>query len=405
MSEEVKQEGEFKVKKTKPKQLVDNPEVVKVEIKGTGVEPTQEQEVTKVVIKEEDAVQDTSTEESVLRTDESSEEAGKETEVGLQEVGQELQEPTEQEQQESPLQEITDETVDQDKKDIKVEPTQAEPQAQPKEELPENVDKLVKFMKETGGTVQDYVRLNTDYSNVDQATLIREYYKQTKPHLDAEDISLLMEDFSYDNELDDERDIRKKKLAYKEEVAKAKNFLEGLKSKYYDEIKLRPGVNQEQQKAVDFFDRYNQEQEAVKQKHERFKNNTSNLFNSEFKGFDFKVGEKKFRYGVKNPSELANEQGDIGNFIKTFLNKDGEVSDHAGYHKALYAARNADTLASHFYEQGKVDAVKDQVAKSKNISTEPRKTPTGDVFVGGLKVKAISGADSSKLRVKTKRFN
>ena len=405
MSEEVKQEGEFKVKKTKPKQLVDTPEVVKVEIKGTEVETPQEEEVTKVVIKEEDAVQDTSTEESVLRTDESSEEAGQKTKVGLQEVGQELQESTEEEQQESPLQEVTDEPVEQAKEDIKVEPTQPEPQAQPQEELPENVDKLVKFMKETGGTVQDYVRLNTDYSSIDQATLIREYYKQTKPHLDTEDISLLMEDFSYDEELDDERDIRKKKLAYKEEVAKAKNFLEGLKDKYYDEIKLRPGVTQEQQKAVDFFDRYNQEQEAVKQKHERFKTNTSNLFNSEFKGFDFKVGEKKFRYGVKNPSELVSEQGDIGNFIKTFLNKDGEVSDHAGYHKALYAARNADTLASHFYEQGKADAVKDQVAKSKNISTEPRKTVTGDVFVGGLKVKAISGADSSKLRVKTKRFN
>jgi|TARA_Y100000033_G_scaffold26259_1_gene24958 hypothetical protein len=405
MSEEVKQEGEFKVKKTKPKQLVDNPEVVKVEIKGTEVETPQQEEVTKVVIKEEDAVQDTSTEESVLRTDESSEEAGQETEVGLQEVGQELQEPAEQEQQESPLQEVTDEPVEQAKEDIKVEPTQPEPQAQPQEELPENVDKLIKFMKETGGTVQDYVRLNTDYSNVDQATLIREYYKQTKPHLDAEDISLLMEDFSYDEELDDEKDIRKKKIAYKEEVAKAKNFLEGLKDKYYDEIKLRPGVTQEQQKAVDFFNRYNQEQEAVKQRHERFKANTSNLFNSEFKGFDFKVGDKKFRYGIKNPSELVNEQGDISNFIKTFLNKDGEVSDHAGYHKALYAARNADTLASHFYEQGKADAVKDQIAKSKNISTEPRKTATGDVFVGGLKVRAISGADSSKLKVKTKRFN
>ena len=405
MSEEVKQEGEFKVKKTKPKQLVDTPEVVKVEIKGTEVETPREEEVTKVVIKEEDAVQDTSTEESVLRADGSSEEAGQETKVGLQEVGQELQEPVEKEQQESPLQEITDESVEQAKEDIKAEPTQPEPQAQPQEELPENVDKLVKFMKETGGTVQDYVRLNTDYSNIDKSTLIREYYKQTKPHLDAEDISLLMEDFSYDEELDDERDIRKKKLAYKEEVAKAKNFLEGLKDKYYDEIKLKPGVNQEQQEAVDFFNRYNQEQEAVKQKHERFKTNTSNLFNIEFKGFDFKVGDKKFRYGVKNPSELANEQGDIGNFIKTFLNKDGEVSNHAGYHKALYAARNADTLASHFYEQGKADAVKDQVAKSKNISTEPRKTVTGDVFVGGLKVKAISGADSSKLRVKTKRFN
>jgi hypothetical protein len=260
-------------------------------------------------------------------------------------------------------------------------------------------------MEETGGTIEDYVRLNADYTNVDSTSLIREYYKQTKPHLDSEDVSLLLEDFDYDEDIDEPKDIRKKKIAFKEEVAKAKNFLEGLKSKYYDEIKLRPGVTQDQQKATDFFNRYNEEQEAVQVRHKDFISRTKNLLNNDFEGFDFKVSDKKFRYGIKNPTQVAEAQSDITNFIKTFLNDKNEITDAKGYHKALYAARNADTIAQHFYEQGKADAVKDIMAKSKNISTEPRQTASGDVFVNGLKVKSVSGLDSSKLKIKTKKFN
>jgi hypothetical protein len=255
-------------------------------------------------------------------------------------------------------------------------------------------------MEETGGTVADYVRLNADYSSVDNNTLVREYYKQTRPHLDHEDVSLLLEDFDYDEELDEDKDIRKKKIAFKEEVGKAKSFLEGLKGKYYDEIKLRPGVTQEQQKAVDFFNRYSEEQQTVKQKQEHFSVTTNELFSNDFKGFDFSVGDKKFRYGVKNPENVAKAQMDIADFVKTFLDESGNISDVKGYHKALYAARNSDTLAQHFYEQGKADAVKDVMAKSKNISTGPRQSAQGEVFVNGLKVKAISGVDSSKLKVK-----
>jgi hypothetical protein len=272
--------------------------------------------------------------------------------------------------------------------------------------LPENVDKLISFMQETGGTIEDYARLNADYSNVSGEALLKEYYKQAKPHLDSEEIQFIIEDsFSYDEELDEEREIRKKKLAYKEEVAKAKSYLDSLKDKYYAEIKLRPGVNQEQQKAMDFFNRYNEEQAASKANHEKFLNQTKEILNDDFKGFDFKVGESRFRYGIKDPLKVAETQGDISNFIKTFLNEKGEIADAKGYHKALYAARNADTIANHFYEQGKTDAIKDQIAKSKNISTEPRKTQDGNVFVNGFKVKAISGQDSSKLRIKTRKFN
>ena len=274
----------------------------------------------------------------------------------------------------------------------------------PKLDLPENVEKLISFMKETGGTLEDYTRLNADYSNVDNDVLLKEYYKKAKPHLNEEEINFIIEDnFSFDEEIDEDREIRKKKLAFKEEIAKANNYLEDLKSKYYDEIKLRPGVTQDQQKAMDFFNRYNENQQVAKKQHEDFKTKTKDYFSNEFKGFDFEVGEKKFRYGIKNPSEVAESQSDIRKFTEKFLDNKGNVTDEQGYHKAMYAARNADTIAHHFYEQGKADAVKDVIAKSKNISSSPRENPTTDLYISGLKVKAVNGLDSSKLKIKTRK--
>ena len=377
MSEQtVKQEGEFKIKRKTPKKLA-TPEnnVTKVSMKEPLI--NTEPEVTKVVIKEDDAPA---------------------IEKPLAEVVEDN----------SPIQLI--EEIEEDVKE-EVKEVEAEYKEAIRDEkvigksLPENIEKLVSFMEETGGNISDYVRLNADYSNVDNETLLKEYYKQTKPYLEGEDISLMLEDFSYDEDIDEQRDIRKKKLAFKEEVAKARSFLEETKSKYYDEIKLRPGVTQDQQKATDFFNRYNEEQKAGKAKHSEFLKRTNELLTDDFKGFDFNVGESKFRYSVKNPQKVAEAQSNISDFIGTFLNDKGEVKDTKGYHKALYAARNADTIAQHFYEQGKADAVRDVMVKSKNISTEPRKTSGGDVFINGLKVKAISGADSSKLKVKTRRFN
>jgi len=399
-----KQEGEFSLKgkkKTKPKNLGKANEVTKVEL-PKDIEKSQGEvipEVTKIEIKTEDnATKEPSADEvSVQSISEDSETV---SEGNIEET---IAEPTG--EGESPISLVQDDEEEQVKTGESPVTTEVEQAVKDQRVLPENIEKLVSFMEETGGGVEDYVRLNADYTNVDSNTLIREYYKQTKPHLDSEDVSLLLEDFDYDEDIDEPKDIRKKKIAFKEEVAKAKDFLEGLKSKYYDEIKLRPGVTQDQKKAMDFFNRYNEEQEQAKQRHESFINRTSNLLNDNFKGFDFKVGESKFRYGVKNPSQVADVQSDISNFIKTFLDDKGEVTDVQGYHKALYAARNADTIAQHFYEQGKADAVKDVMAKSKNISTEPRKTTSGDVFIGGLKVKSVSGLDSSKLKIKTKKFN
>tara|TARA_R110000787_G_scaffold110479_4_gene219167 strand:- start:989 stop:2161 length:1173 start_codon:yes stop_codon:yes gene_type:complete len=277
----------------------------------------------------------------------------------------------------------------------------------PKVVLPDNIEKLVTFMKDTGGTIEDYTRLNADYSKVDENTLLKEYYKKAKPHLDNEEVDFIMEEnFSFDSDIDEERDVKRKKLAKKEEIAKAKDFLEDLKGKYYDEIKLRPGVNQEQKRAMDFFNRYNKDQELATQKHEQFKDATNQVFNDEFKGFDFEVGEKKFRYGVKDPSVIAENQSNINNFVEKFLDSEGNVKDTKGYHKAMYAAQNVDRIVSHFYEQGKTDGIKNVMESSKNPMLDgPRQTAGEGVFIDGLKVRAIDGVDSSKLKIKKSKFN
>ena len=269
--------------------------------------------------------------------------------------------------------------------------------------LPENITKLVSFMQETGGTMQDYLRLNTNYDDIDRDVLVKEYYKNTKSHLSAEEIDFMIDDnFAFDEDIDEERDIRRKKLAYKEEVAKARKFLNDTKDKYYDEIKLNsPKLSGNQQEASDFFNRYKEDQERNVANHEKFKTSTNQLLNNEFEGFDFNLGEKKFRYGIQNPSQIAEKQSDISNFIGKFLGKDGTIEDTAGYHKALYAGANADKIANHFYEQGKADAIRDVVNKSNNTSSSARKAaPIDGARFGAYKVKSVSGADSTKLKIK-----
>ena len=394
MSETTKQEGEFSLKgKLQQKEETSEATEAKEPIKVKFESKPEVAEVTKVVIKkeEENAVQEQATDEAVLQDENSK--------VELQEVaeGNEgLKEITEEEKEEvitigeQPIEKNTapKETVE----------------VADKVKLPENIEKLVEFMNETGGTIEDYSRLNADYSNVNSDALLKEYYKQTKSHLESDEINFLLEDaFDFDEDIDEERDIRKKKLAKKEEIAKAKKFLTGLKDKYYSEIKLRPGVTKEQTEATEFFNRYNEGQKAANVQHDQFITDTKKMFSQDFKGFDIKVGEKSFRYGVQNAEKVAENQSNINNLIGKFLNDKGDVVDTKGYHKAIYAAENVDTIAKHFYEQGKADAIKDVTAKSKNINTGVRQTAPSDINVGGIRVKAISGVDSSKLRIK-KRF-
>ena len=323
-----------------------------------------------------------------------------------EEVVEEVREPVQDE--ESVLQEITEEEVQEQVEDLQEDVHEALAEQQNSGiELPDNIQKVVEFMNDTGGSLEDYVKLNTDYASLNETQLLREYYETTRPHLDSEEISFLMEDnFSYDEELDEDRDVRRKKLAHKEELAKAKNHLEGLKTKYYDEVKAGSKLNPEQQKAVEFFNRYTKENEqatkVAEQQVSTFKNKTEKLFSNDFKGFDFNVGEKKFRFKVNNVDQVKDTQSDINNLVKKFLNDKNEMNDAAGYHKSLFTAMNPDAIANHFYEQGKADAMKSSVEKAKNIDMSPRGTHEKVSMPGGFTVKSIKSSSSPKFGIKRK---
>ena len=240
------------------------------------------------------------------------------------------------------LQEVTDEPEQAAVQiEQKQEVTEEKITPQPEVKLPENIESLVKFMEETGGTIEEYVRLNADYSDVDNNTLLKEYYKSTKS-----------------------------------------------------------------QDAINFYNEYNQKQSAtseVQQKqYKQFEQSTNNVFNENFKGFDFKVGDKKYRYNVKDAAATKDYQSDISNFVREFLDENDMMKDAAGYHKALYAGRNIDKIVSHFYEQGKADAIKNTAIKSKNIDMDPR-TVKPVVNASGMKVKVLGGEDSSRLKFKIRK--
>lgn len=333
-------------------------------------------------------------------------------------VAQSLEQPEEQpvseevvqEESQSILQEITNEEVEEKVEEVQEQVEQAIAAQEPGVDLPENIQKVVDFINDTGGSLKDYVNLNTDYSSLNEDQLLREYYENTKPHLDSEEIGFVMEDkFYFDEDMDEERDIRRKKLARKEELAKAKNHLEGLKDKYYEEIKAGSRLSPEQKKAVDFFDRYNQDSEKLTVDREKqtsiFNDKTEKLFSNEFKGFDFEVGEKKFRYKVNDVEGVKSKQGDISNFVKKFLNDKNEMADAKGYHKSLFTAMNPDAIANHFYEQGKADAMKTSIEKSKNIDMSPRGTHENVKPPNGWSVKSVPGKfeSATKLRIKKRK--
>ena len=384
-----------KIKVKRPKQLVKKEDdVIKIDLREK---------------KEEDAVSNQSTDDSNVPVEEP------ENKEGGEEVVQEVREPEQtpeeavQNDEQPVLEEITEEEIEEIVEDVKEEVEDAIEEAQQTgEPLPENIQKVVNFMNETGGTLEDYVKLNTDYSSLSEKQLLREYYENTKPHLDKEEIDFLMQDnFSYEEDVDEERDIRKKKIAYKEELARAKNHLDGLKTKYYEEIKAGSRLTEDQQKAVNFFNRYNKENAeasklAEKQKNV-FLNQTKNVFSNDFKGFDFSVGEKKYRFNVKNANEIKESQSDINNFVKKFLNDKNEMSDAKGYHKSLFTAMNPDKVAQHFYEQGKADAMKESMAKTKNVNMDARGVHEKVSTSNGWTVRSVNGEDTSKLKIKIRK--
>ena len=387
---------------TNPIASVDDDGTIKLDLRQNAV---QEQSTDEVPVRDESEVSEGVPEQNVEEP--VAEPAREEEEVPVQNE-QPVQE--EQVEQEPVLQEITDEEVEEAAVELEEEVEEAMAEAaEAGVELPENIQKVVDFMSETGGSLEDFVKLNTDYASLNEDQLLREYYETKYSAYDREDIDFLLADkFSYDEELDDEREVRLKKLERKQALSEAKTHLDGLKSKYYDEIKMGSKLNPEQKKAVEFFNRYNKESEeaakVAERQTSRFKQESAKVFNEKFEGFDYSVGDKKYRFKVNNAGQVKETQGDINNFIKKFLNEKGEMKDAKGYHKSLFTAMNADQVAQHFYEQGKADAVKDSMARTKNVNMNPRGVHEEVTASNGWKIRAVdSGQSSSKLKVKFKK--
>jgi hypothetical protein len=339
------------------------------------------------------------------KSEEVEKEPAKEEEVVVVNEEPKKEEVTEEQQEETPVvQEVTNEEVEEVQEQIEEAIIEAEETGNP---LPEKLQKVVEFMEETGGDLHDYVNLNRDLSKLDDSEVLDEYYRTTKSHLSPEERNFILEDqFSYDEETEDPKDVRKKKIALKEQVAEARAYLDGQKSKYYEEIKAGSRLTPEAQKAMNFFNRYNKDQEKQKKLNEatlsNFKRKTNGVFNDNFKGFDYQVGDKKFRFNVKNVDKVKETQSNLNNFVNKFVGKDNRtIEDAQGYHKSLFTAMNADAVAKHFYEQGRADAIKNQVAKDKNIDTSPRQTH-GEMSAGGVKYKVL-GNTSDDLKLKIKR--
>jgi len=291
---------------------------------------------------------------------------------------------------EQPIVEITTET-----------PSKLELPRQP--DLPENIQKVVEFMKDTGGDLNDYMNLNKDFNSYSDDDLLRSYYKETKPHLEDDEINFLVEDsFSWDEKYDDEKEVKRKKLALKEQVAGAKSHLDGLKSKYYEDIKMGSKLTDEQQDAVKFFNESKERYQSQEQAQSAFLDKTEEVFNNEFKGFEYQVGDKRFRYNVGDAEKVKTTQSDINNFVKKFLNEDNQMENASGYHKSLFTAMNSDAIANHFYEQGKADALKESIAKSKNINMDPRQTHSEPVQ-SDVKVRVMDSDNSNMAKFKIKK--
>jgi hypothetical protein len=384
------EDGKLKVKKKKPsmKSMEISDEPIKVDLSKPKTEekdePVQESKTDEVDVQEQ-----TTTSEKVGDEEEKVEK-------------QEIDEPV--------LEEITEEEKDEEEKveEVREEVKEAiKTSEKTGENLPENIQKVVDFMNETGGDLDDYVKLNQDYSKLDDKALLREYYNQTKPHLNSDEVDFLMKDrFDYDEEVDEEVDVKRKKLAFKEQVADAKTHLDGLKSKYYAEIKAGSRLTTDQQKAIDFFNRYNTENEenekVLEKQRNVFNQKTNNVFNDKFKGFEYNIGDKKFRFNVKDANKVKEQQSDINNFVSKFVDKKSNLmNDAKDYHKSLFTAMNSDAIANHFYEQGKADGIKENLQRSKNIDMQPKQA--GTINTSGMKVKVISGDSTDKLRFKIRK--
>jgi hypothetical protein len=280
--------------------------------------------------------------------------------------------------------------------------------ASQKEELPEDVSAFLNFKKETGRGINDFVKINSDLDSLDPDQILKEYYSQKESDLDTEEIEYLIADkFSYDEDLDDEKDIKKKQIEKKKELAKAKKFLEEQKQKYKAPLESSYGsLSAEEQEALKAYKEYSAKaqssQELEQRQAEWFLKKTDEVFNNDFKGFDFKIGDKELKFSPGDYNELKKVQSNINNFIAKFVNNDGLIEDAKGYHKSLAVAMNPEKFAKFFYEQGIADAIEKEAKSSKNINFEVRRSPEV-INKGGFKVTSIGESDGRGLRIRFKK--
>ncbi len=276
------------------------------------------------------------------------------------------------------------------------------------ESLPEEVSKYLDFKKKTGRGFNDFVKVNKNYDEISDEQLLKEYYSLTESDLDNEDIQYLMNDkFGHDEDLDDEKDIKKKNIAKKREVSKAKKYLNDLKENYSVPLEssgssIPKETLNELEKYKEFLNQSKTTQEANQRKNDYFLKQTDKVFDSEFKGFEFNVGDKKISYAYGDTLEMKAKQKDLNNFVKNYVGEDGLIKDASGWHRALSAAMNPEKFAQYFYEQGKADAIGDVSKKSKNINMNVRQTPQaiGDT---GFKARQVSDTSGRGLKIRSKK--
>ena len=268
------------------------------------------------------------------------------------------------------------------------------------EELPEDVSKYLKYKQETGRGINDFIKLQEDIDKMEDNAILTSYYESTEEGLDEEDIRDIIDDkFLYDEDLDDEKDIRKTKLAKKRELVKAKAFLNEQKDKYKVPLESSgDGLSEDQQESYRAYKKSVEDSESFaeqnKKKYKYFLDKTESVFNNDFKGFEFSIGDKNISFKPGDAQELKNLQLDVNNFIGSFVGDDGLIADAEGYHKALSVAMNPDKFAKHFYEQGVAATIDDVSRKSKNINMDVRQQSQA-VSKNGMTIRPVSKSNDN----------
>jgi hypothetical protein len=278
-------------------------------------------------------------------------------------------------------------------------------QRQVNEELPEDVSAYLNYKKETGRGFDDFLKLRKDYDAMDPDNLLREYLADTQQNLDSEDIDVLMEEYIYDEDLDEESKIKRTKIARKKAIAEAKNYFNSQKEKYKFPLESSGmGLSQEEKEEFDAYRQYTKQSKSIEEESNRkrkwFDQKTDEVFSKDFKGFEFDINDKKILFTPASASELKSAQSSPLNFVNKFLDESGLIKDAAGYHKSLSIAMNPEKFAKFFYEQGQADATDDVLRKTKNINMSERRAPEV-VNKGGMQVKAVAPDSGRGLKIRS----